>query len=345
MPTFLTTPRMNPALRARIERSVSPRAKAHHRAKETGYRNVFAGRRRLGAGFFIPLAALVVVLVLVQRMRAEDECAIAHERAAVLFVLEAQRGGLPAAATGFLETTQRQIAEVASGPYSGDFVDPELLVPGALDDWLARPSVYIRGATPELGDPSRLAFAASTSIKDAFLMCLVEPAVSHSEHDVMAKIRGVYFAGALVDEATANIRRLDEAREGFAILDPSFEAEVRAADKVTTLKKLGKTLEMAPFAAARIAATAELVIVVADEIDEPTPAPKPAPGTSPLGYRAQEGPHDARVALIERASGRVLLRVRRRLDASGRTKRGAALYRVAIQGCDLALDVRQATEH
>jgi hypothetical protein len=32
------------------------------------------------------------------------------------------------------------------------------------------------------------------------------------------------------------------------------------------------------------------------------------------------------------------------VDASGRSERATALYRAAIQGCDLALDVRDATE-
>ena len=50
------------------------------------------------------------------------------------------------------------------------------------------------------------------------------------------------------------------------------------------------------------------------------------------------------MALIDLTSGKVLLRVRRRVDASGRSERATALYRVAIQGCDLALDVRAATE-
>jgi hypothetical protein len=337
---------MNPALRARIERSVSHRAKAHHNARETGRGGAFTGPspRRSNVGRIIPIVAIGIVALLIGLMRSHDQRAIAEARAEILTALAAQRGSLPPQSGNFLEAARRRITEETSEPYLGDVVAPELLLPGELDGWLARPAVYIRGATPELRDPGKLAEAAATSIKDAFLMCLVEPAASHEERDVLAKIRGVYFAGAKVDDETANIRRLFEAQQGLAILGPSFEADARAADDPSVLKRLRKDLESAPIEAAGMASTAELLILVADEIQEPDAASKSALDADPLGYRAQERAHDARVALIDLASRKVLLRVRRRVDASGRSERATALYRAAIQGCDLALDVRDATE-
>lgn len=347
MPTFLTTPRMNPALRARIERSISHHARASHSARATGLGSAFAGPnpRRVNVGRLIPLVAIGIVALLIGLTRRSDARELEEARADILTTLEAQRGSLPQQSTSFLETTQRRIAEETSGPYLGDVVAPELRVPGELDSWLARPAVYIRGATPELRDPGKLGEAAATSIKDAFLMCLIEPAASHAERDVLAKIRGVYFAGARVDDETANIRRLLDAQKGLAVFNRTFEADARAADDLAILKRLKRDLEAAPIEAARLASTAELLIVVADEIQEPDAANKPALAVDSMGYRAQERAHDARVALIDLASGKVLLRVRRRLDASGRSERATALYRVAIQGCDLALDVRSATEN
>ena len=338
---------MNPALRARIERSVSTRAKARHIAKETGFGGAFTrpSPRRVSAGRILPVVAIGIVVLLMVLVLRNDARELEDARAEILTELAAQRASLPRQSGSFLETTQRRITEEAGVSYLGDVVAPELLLPGELDSWLARPAVYVRGATPELRDPARLAEAAATSIKDAFLMCLVEPAASRSERDVMAKIRGVYFAGAKVDDDTVNIRRLAEAQQGLSIFNPTFEERARAADDIAILKVLSKELGSAPIAGARLATTAELLILVADEFQEPVPAKKALPGADPLGYRAQEGAHDARVALIDLTSGKVLLRVRRRVDASGRSERATALYRVAIQGCDLALDVRSATEN
>jgi hypothetical protein len=345
MPTFLTTPRMSPALRARIERSVSHRAGARHQAKRHGMGRAFEGRGGLGAGKLIPLVALGVVALLVWMMHRQDERQIEEERAAVLAELTAHRAGLPPGRADFLATTERWVAELSADPYAGDFVAPDLLVPGELDDWLSRPAVYLRGATPELRSPGgRIDEAAASSTKDAFLRCLVEPPASRDERAVLGEIRGVYFAGWMVDRETANIRRFDEVRQGLAVLSHAFEAEARAADALAPLQKLGKELSSAPPEAAEDAATAELLIAVADEIDDAQVPAKPGPTDGSLGARAEERPHDARVALVDLGEGRVLLRVRRRIDASGRSEGAKAVYRASIQGCDLALEVRSAAE-
>jgi hypothetical protein len=344
VPTFLTTPRMNPALRARVERSVSRGASARHHQKQLGIGKLFEGRGRLGVGRLIPLVALVVVAALVALARRQDQRDLEEQRAAVLSALETQRSGLPPGHEGFLARTEPLIREVASGVYAGDVVAPELLVPGELDSLLARPAVYIRGATPELGDAARLAEAAATSTKDAFLLCLVDPPVSRDERSVLGKIRGVSFGGALVDAQTANVHRLVEVQVGFAVLGPTFEAEARAAETLAPLQKLARDLQAAPIEAAGRAASAELLIVVADEAEDDVVKGKPTRNEDSLGYRVQERAHEARVALIDLASGRALLRVRRRVDASGRSDRSTASYRAAIQGCDLALEVRAAID-
>jgi hypothetical protein len=344
VPTFLTTPRMNPALRARVERSVSRGAKARHHTKQLGLGPLFQGRARLGVGRLIPLVALAVVALLVGLARRQDQHDVEEQRAAVLAALEAHRSALPPGHESFLATTEQLVRELATGAYAGDLVAPELLLPGALDGLLARPAVYVRGATPELRDPARLAEAAATSTKDAFLLCLVEPPVSRDERAVLGKIRGVSFGGAMVDAQTANIRRLVEAQVGFAVLGPAFEAEARAAEALAPLQKLAKDLQAAPIEAASRAAAAELLIVVADEAEDAAPKSKTSGTDDPLGYRAQERAHEVRVALVDLTSGRALLRLRRRVDASNRSERATALYRAAIQGCDLALDVRGATD-
>ena len=68
--------------------------------------------------------------------------------------------------------------------------------------------------------------AATTSTKDAFLSCLMEPPASSSEKDLLARTRGVSYGGAVVEDETANVRRFDEAVRGFAVLDPAWIARV-----------------------------------------------------------------------------------------------------------------------
>lgn len=132
---------MNPALRARIERSVSNRARARHNAKETGLRRAFTGPspRRVSAGRIIPVVAIGIVVLLIVLVRQNDARALEEARVEVLTELAAQRGSLPPQSESFLERTQRLVAGESSVAYSGDVVAPELLLPGELDGDSVKP--------------------------------------------------------------------------------------------------------------------------------------------------------------------------------------------------------------
>jgi hypothetical protein len=324
MATFLTTPRMSPELRARVERAVSHRTRARHAAAKVGLKSPFASRERLRVARVLPLVALLLVVGLGSTVYVQGRRTVEAERATLLNALAERRAGLPPGHEAFLAETDRWVLDAASDSAGAETVDPSLKAPGALDALLARPAVYVRGPAAELADGAKLNDAARASIKDSFLFCLLHAPPSSSEKDLLTKVRGVYFGGAKVDEQTANVRRLAEARMGLGVLGTSFEGAARAAEDVSSLKRLLRDLQGAPTDEAKRAAAAELLLVVADGA-------------------AQTGAREARVTLIDLAAKKVLLRTRPRIDSQGRSP-AAQIHRDDMDGCGLALTVRRGVE-
>jgi hypothetical protein len=316
--TFLTTPAMHPALRERIERAVSPRRRSRHQAKTTGIPRPFTG----GAGTKVWLLRLFPVLVAAvlgglafASYRAERR-AVADEKSALLHALDERLAQLPRGHEGFVAATDRWIAEAARGTDREDVV--ALKGAAALDGWLRRPAVYVHlSAAAATGDAHAIDEAARASSKDSFLVCLLRPPASPSEKDRLAKVRGVYFGGAKVDDDTANVRRLADAHVGLAAIGPSFAVAARGAEGLSMITKLRRELDGAPVAEAAKAAAAELFVVVVDEATE------------------------ARVLLVDLATKSVLLRVRRSLAEAGASP-AATVHREQLQGCGLAMAVRDA---
>ncbi|WP_437323325.1 hypothetical protein [Sorangium sp. So ce381] len=326
MATFLTTERMNPALRARVERAASHRARARHHAARAGIKGTFASEKRLGRARLLTLLTAAAVVLLAVAMYVQDRRAIEAERRALLAVLDERRAEFPAGYEGFVEATDRWIGEAASDGDPADVVDPSLRAPGALDALLHRPAVYVRAPRAELRDARGIDDAARGSDKDAFLLCLLKPPPSPSERDLLTKVRGVYFGGTKVDEETANVRRLAEARLGLAVLGPVFEGSVRAARDVAALRRHRNELDRSPIELAKKAAGAELLIIVAD---------------SPV--ESATSASSARVSLVDLAAKKVVLRVGRRVDQQGLSPTGV-LHREQIEGCGLAFAVRRSVE-
>jgi hypothetical protein len=321
MATFLTTPRMNPELRARVERAVSHRARARHHAARAGLPGTFASRERLRLARLLPMVALVLVGVLGTATYVYGQKAVEAERSALIAAIEERRASLPAGHEAFLGATDHYITETASDSAPPDHVDPALRAAGALDAWLRRPAVYVRGAAADLRDAQKIEGAALASVKDSFLVCLQNPPASTSEKDLLAKVRGVYFGGAKVDDETANVRRLTEARAGLSLLGPAFEETARTVKEISAIRKLRRELDGAPIEAARKALSAELLIVAVDTA-------------------GKTNAREARVALVDLTSRKVLLRLRPRFEAQGRSA-ASAVHRAEMEGCALAFEVRR----
>lgn len=317
MATFLVTPRMNPALRARVERAVSPKARAKHHAAGLGMASPFASREGFRPAKLLPLLALVVIAGLFAAMVFHERRELEADRTALLAEIDALRPGLPAGHEGLVADTERLLMEAAADGETVESIDPALRAAGALDATLRRPALYVRAPAAELRDARGVDDAARGSIKDAFLVCLMYPPASTSERDLLAKVRGVYFAGAKVDDETANVRRLAELRIGLAVLAPTFETTVRTAQDRNVLKRMRKDLQKAPIDLAKKAAAAELMLVVAD-----TPA-------------------GARVTLFDLAAKKPLLRVLRKNEELALSSLGSA-HREELEACSLAVAVRRA---
>jgi hypothetical protein len=324
MATFLVTPQMNPALRARVERAASHRTRARHNAAGLGLQGTFANNQRLRLSKILPFVAFALVAALGTGVFIYARRAVEKERAALLATLDEHRAGLPAGHERFLGVTDHFITETAGDTAPADVVDPALRAPGALDNWLRRPAVYVHGTAAALRDSQKIDAAAGASGKDPFLVCLSRPPKSASEADLLSRIRGVYFDGAKVDDETANVRRLTEARVGLSVLGPAFEDSARKADDLQRLRKLRKDLEAAPLEHAKKALAAELMIVAVD---------LPSPTNS----------REARVALMDLTTKAVLLRIKLHIDEQGRSPAGQ-LYRTELEGCALALAARHAVE-
>jgi hypothetical protein len=339
MPTLLTNPRMPPSLQRRLEARL-----AHPRGRR-GRARVFVADSGPSRTRWIVLGSLAVVIGLMVAIRSYEERDIDRRRDALLAAVGADRNALTGQQIAFAALLRRWATDTAASTYPGDFLPP-LGGPGELDEWLTRPTVYVRGAAPELADADTVRQAASTSTKDSFLLCLVVPPHTGKEATVLSAVRGVNYGGAMVERLTFNVRRLHDAEEGLQVLGTTFHEQVVAADKPTVMKDLEKVYQSAPIDAGMLAATAELAVIVADEPPPGMVVPKSPPRKqeTSLLARIEERPHDARVAIVDLAADRLLLRVRRRLDAYERFPSSRALHAAAVQGCGLALDVRAAAE-
>jgi len=317
MATFLVTPRMNPALRARVERAVSGKTRARQNAAALGLKNSpFAGGKKLPFMRLLPLAALLIVGGLIAAAVVTERRAVEADRNAIVKEIESLRVGLPAGYEALVPETDRWLAEAGEEGDTTDFVDGTLRPSGALDAALRRPALYVRGPAAGLRDERTRDGTIRESDKDAFLVCLVHPPASTSERDLLAKVKGVYFAGAKVDDETANVRRLAEVRLGLAVLAPAFEDSVRGADR-NALKRLRKELDRAPVARAKKAVGAEILIVAAE---------------------SQSG---TRVTLVDLTTKKPLLRVQRRA-ASQAWSPQAFVHTQELEACSVAVAVRRA---
>jgi len=308
---------MNPALRARVERAVSAKARAKHHASSLGMASPFAEPRGFKPARLLPVVALVVLAGLFGAMVMHERKALEEDRRDLLRELEEKRAGLPSGSEKLITETESLVVEAAADGEIEEFIDPSVHPAAGFDAALHRPTLYVRAPASELKDIRGIDDAARGSEKDAFLVCLMRPPASTSEKDLLAKVRGVYFAGAKVDDETSNVRRLAEARIGLAILAPAFEGTVRAAQDRGALKRLRQELHKAPIEQAKKAATAELLLVVAD---------------------TKTG---ARVTLFDIATKKPLFRVRRRIEELTLTSLGS-IHREELEACSLAVGVRKA---
>jgi hypothetical protein len=319
--TLLTTPKMAPALAARIESSVRGR-----RNSPGGTAPRVVSVVRLGVVAAIVLLAWTLVIV-----RYREHRAIERTRAALLDTVRKHAASLGADEARFVARAEPWLVRL-SGPYEGDLVSGEMRGVEASRAILARPAVYVRGPLASFATPAGIASTASTSVKDAFLLCLVDRPVSRAEKVLLSKVRTAYAGGPLVEDRTANVRRLDDAEVGLPFLQAPWAARVERAEHAVDLARLQRELEKAPVEDAKRAAKASLLLVVMDE---------PGDGKGPTELDG-ERLHDVRIGLVDLTSAKVLLRLRKRVDPTWISMNARAQYASGLDACALAVDVHES---
>ncbi len=321
MGSFLTTPKMAPALAARINASVRGR-----RRGPGGAPSRFVALARIGSisAFGLLIASLVI-------SRYQDRRALERTRAGLLDAVHAQAATLGPEEAAFVARTESWLMRF-SGPYEGDLVSDELRVAKAAHTILERPAVYVRGPVSAFGTAAGIAEAAALSRKDAFLLCLLDRPVSRVEKVLLSKVRTAYAGGPLVEDRTANVRRFDDAVVGLPLLQPAWAERVQRAEGPGELAKLRKELDKAPVEDAKRAARASLLVMAMDE---------PGTGTGPTELDG-ERPHDVRIALVDLAASKVLLRIRKHVDPTWISSSARAQYASGLDGCALAVDVAES---
>lgn len=282
MATFLTTAKMDRALAARVEASVSGRR------KQPGRRGAGIAPRLVSVARFAAVIAVIGIVFSVVGLRRRESRDLETTRAEVV-------GAVRRHSTSLAEADHTSVARAEawlvtfSRSYDGEVITDDLRAPGALAAALSRPTVYVRGAIGAFSSSRRIAEAASTSSKDALLLCLLERPASRSEKDLLTKVRVAYAGGPAMEARSAHVRRLHEAEIGLPLLTPAWEAKVKAAPELEDLKKLKRELERAPIEQAKQAARAGQLLVVMDE---------PGEGGGPTELDG-ERTHWVRVGLVE----------------------------------------------
>lgn len=322
MATFLTTTKMKPEFRARLDANV--------RGKRALPGGRLAPRSRSWlrlAAFGVSVAAVVTLAVVVRRDRAELVAARNQ-------LLERARREAATLATEDQRTLERvkEWLERQSGAYGGDTIASELRGEVAFTTALSRPMIYVRGPLGSFRSAVGLAESAGTSRKDALVACLMDPPPSRDEKSLLVRARTAYGGGGRALDPTAHVALFRDALAGMPFLGADWLARVSSADSARELQRLQRDFERAPLAQARRAAKAELLLFAMDE-------PPTRPGPVELdGERA----HDVRVGLADLRARKLLLQLRLPVDPSFISIDLRAEYAGAIDSCALAVDVRAA---
>ena len=325
MPTFLTNSKMDPALAARIEASV------RGRRRKPGERKI-APRviAIVRIAVVIGIVSVVVSIVSAQRKSRRE---IETTRATLLEDVRAKSASLTAYDKECLPRAESWLVRFA-GAYEADLIADELRAPGALGSILARPSIYVRAPLGALQSASTIAEASAVSAKDPFASCIVEPPRSRAEKVLLQNVRVSYAGGAPLEESTRNVHRLYDAEAGLPFLLPPWSDRVRATGDPFELARLRNELEKAPIERAKETAKATLLLLAIDE-----PGEEGGP-TELDGERA----HAVRVGLVDLAASKVLVRLRKRVDPKWISPAMRPTHASGLDGCALALDVREAIE-
>ncbi len=310
MGTFLTNKKMNPALRARVERSVLGQSDA----------SPSPGRLRMRALLRVLASSIVIVGLTALGLNWRSQRKELAERKAELRAEVTRRVG-PLGAGATLSAAVRRHLDEAALDYRGD----KPLIEGSLDSILKRPSLYARAT---VGDGFDEATAAST--KDALLLCLLAPPASVAEKELAPKVRLAYRGGPSVETATPNTFRLLDLLVARPFFDGDWQGRSDEARSVTALHSIRRDVDGAQLERAARAIRAEILIYAIDE-------PK-RPGSVVEIDGASD--HQVRVGVVDLKTNQTLLRTRRRVEASWISEKRRLTMARGLLDCRLGTEIR-----
>jgi hypothetical protein len=216
MATFLVTPKMNPALAARVEASVRGRRAA---AEPRPALVVIARLAGLGV-----TALLVAALAFAFERRASEREAA---RAELMAAIEEQARGLDEKDLQLLDRAEATLIEETK--VSSDIVADTLRDDAALDALIGKPAVYVNGDRAAFASGTTLWQATRESVKDAFVMCLFDPPSQRDEKALLSKVRTAYAGG--IEARSRNVQRLGAAADGLPFLSRAWLKITRHANE------------------------------------------------------------------------------------------------------------------
>jgi hypothetical protein len=321
VPTLLVTRKMSPALAARVQAAVSGSRAGSSLRKS----RVKASLRALTATFVLTAVALVV------HFRQQRAAQLTAQRAELSSQLSDHASSLSRADRELPARVAAAVAEHATPAYPGDRIVKELRDEAALNEALAQPTVYLRGPLDALAQPARLADLAAGSAKDAFLLCLLAPPENRTEKALRLKASAASARGSSMQLAS-HVERVAPLLQALPLFGRDWHERIEAAPTLPALRTLAELIQAAPLTAAVRAAKARQLLLVLDE-----------PGT-PTSVVELDGerPHAIRVVLVDLNRGDTRLRFRGNVDPSWLSDATRAQYASGVDGCALALDLRQA---
>ena len=321
MPTLLVTRKMNPALASRVEAAVTGR-KGQRTASHASARLM----RRVRSVVLLGLAGLLATVFLALR---REHAVLQRAREGFVSQWAAQAASVTGTELDFLKRVETKLVELGN-QYSGDFVAEELKTAGALPALLAKPAVYIRGPLGAFAGSNAVARAARESGKDTLLLCLLDPPVARDEKTLLEKARLGLLGGPKMHAATSSVLRLYDAEAGLPYLLPAFADRIRGAKDDVQLTQLSREFNVAPVGLGKRAIRSELLIAVFDEPND----------KATVTELDGEAPHTVRLAILRLDKMTPLLRLRKHVDPSWITPNRRPQYARELDGCRLAVDVR-----
>lgn len=318
MPSFLLNDRMNPELQRRIRLSL----KSDLRERAGG---PSARRGHWAVRLMVAIGVISVGTFLTVTYR-QSRAQLRGEKLQLLARYEQQRTAFDSAFRRRAHKVEQLLVH-AHEPYVGDWVDPQLREPGALDALLAEPIAYMRGPLRGFLTDAERRQTSKDGGPEALIRCLIDPPPSIKESDLLRHLGRIYQPNRWGDK----FYDFESARAAFAFVDSGFEHEVAQVDRMKHLLSLRRELREQKLDQAARSRQVRLFVSVFDE-------PKERGAAADFDG---EAPHFLRISMIDLDTPRVWWRARRQVDPQWISEKSRLAYSRELDSCRLAYELRQ----